>query len=438
MRDFSREVMRKCSLIMRVVLVILMGILVWAETSAAAEGTNSGAVDNYGLDGSNWMSRINDNRLLSEINLPGTHDSSTASVDTYGTFSPWFASYAVCQDLYIDDQLNAGIRYLDLRLSDVRGDYNDGRSLWLAHGNWQAAGIDGRFFCKDRNGEYLTLEMVLQKIIGFLKEHPTETVVINLSRETGAEDVEKEELNRSIYQRIREHLRYPYEQKNPYTKPQPYKRYLYTEDGKFGCFSRMPTLGECRGQMVVISENPNAAGAGSNYSFPGYGSSSVDAGCGKPVGNIAGMTFFYENHYEDKKDKKREWVQKIFEEFSGENIPTDEETHLGYGLLVQTSANVWASQNPKEIANTVNPVIYPKGEPFFKKGKFYGWVLSDFVDANMAKAIWSTNYPEKMNHAHNDKLTRKQGSPATCTEQGRKTYYHCKEKECGRSLLRIS
>ena len=55
-----------------------------------------------------WMAELPDDRLLSEIHIPGTHDSGTQYVQ--------LAFFSKCQALSIREQLEAGFRYLDIRL----------------------------------------------------------------------------------------------------------------------------------------------------------------------------------------------------------------------------------------------------------------------------------------------------------------------------------
>ena len=118
------------------ITVLLMSVFSFGGAYAAdmAAGENS-------LNGKNWMSGIPDNRYIYEINLPGTHDSTTAnsknSTDNYVKIFgiPVFNSgkYAKTQSLTLPQQLNAGVRYLDLRFSAKQG------KLLLCHGNNEKA-----------------------------------------------------------------------------------------------------------------------------------------------------------------------------------------------------------------------------------------------------------------------------------------------------------
>ena len=55
-----------------------------------------------------WMESLNDSLYISEVTLPGTHDSATKNVQ--------LAYFSKCQSLDIRGQLDAGFRYLDIRL----------------------------------------------------------------------------------------------------------------------------------------------------------------------------------------------------------------------------------------------------------------------------------------------------------------------------------
>ncbi|KAG1926597.1 PLC-like phosphodiesterases superfamily protein [Pimephales promelas] len=54
-----------------------------------------------------WMANLNDEKLVTELTIPGTHD----SLALHG------GPAAECQAWSLEDQLNAGIRYFDLRVS---------------------------------------------------------------------------------------------------------------------------------------------------------------------------------------------------------------------------------------------------------------------------------------------------------------------------------
>lgn len=58
----------------------------------------------------NWMATLDNNKLISDMTIPGTHD----------TMALHGGSMAECQVWSLENQLKAGIRYLDLRVSGLK------------------------------------------------------------------------------------------------------------------------------------------------------------------------------------------------------------------------------------------------------------------------------------------------------------------------------
>src|SRR5687767_7668450 len=64
-----------------------------------------------GAAGNNWLTPLDGNLPLSQFSIPGTHDSGALVEPVSGT--------AKCQNLSIADQLNAGVRFLDIRCRHI-------------------------------------------------------------------------------------------------------------------------------------------------------------------------------------------------------------------------------------------------------------------------------------------------------------------------------
>ncbi len=112
----------------------------------------------------NWMNGLPDNLLLSEVNLPGTHNSATKYVN--------FSFFSQCQNASIYDQLNMGIRFLDIRVEEA-----DNR-LKLVHSFCDC-------FKPTNKKEVLFLDDVIEACSEFLKKNPSETIVFSLKRDNG-------------------------------------------------------------------------------------------------------------------------------------------------------------------------------------------------------------------------------------------------------------
>ena len=77
-----------------------------------------------------WTSKLKGHLLLSQINIPGTHDSGTSKSPFWSQFS------ARCQSLTLKAQLDAGIRFFDFRIRYEGGfkDKYEREDLVVFHG----------------------------------------------------------------------------------------------------------------------------------------------------------------------------------------------------------------------------------------------------------------------------------------------------------------
>eukprot|EP00833_Pecoramyces_ruminatium_P002271 jgi/Orpsp1_1/1176303/evm.model.c7180000057129.2 len=95
----------------------------------------------------NWMTYIPDSKYLYEINIPGTHDSGTYDIGQFSNskilnkiasrsglnaINAAKSEFGRTQDLDIKEQLEHGIRYLDIRISTTDNEEN---IFYLSHGN---------------------------------------------------------------------------------------------------------------------------------------------------------------------------------------------------------------------------------------------------------------------------------------------------------------
>ena len=82
------------------VLTIASSIVGFSHTIIKQETNNT--------DYKNWMSSVADDTLIEDMNIPGTHD--TMALYSIGDLA------GKCQSLSLKDQLNIGVRFLDIRL----------------------------------------------------------------------------------------------------------------------------------------------------------------------------------------------------------------------------------------------------------------------------------------------------------------------------------
>ena len=112
------------------------------------------------------MSGIQNGTKLSEVSIPGTHESCTR----FG------GSLSQCQWFSITQQLNRGIRFLDVRCKyQVDGDSGRKQNIYfpIYHG-------DGDVFTASQN---ILFEEVQAQCIAFLSENPSEVIVMNVQME---------------------------------------------------------------------------------------------------------------------------------------------------------------------------------------------------------------------------------------------------------------
>ena len=90
-------------------IIFLIGVLIISLFSMIPLNTHSNK------DVMPWMSYIHDDTKISDISIPGTHDS--------GATHSIFDVSGKCQDLTIKQQLNVGTRFFDLRLQLVKEEF---------------------------------------------------------------------------------------------------------------------------------------------------------------------------------------------------------------------------------------------------------------------------------------------------------------------------
>lgn len=151
-----------------------------------------------------WMSSINDNRRLSELSIPGTHDT-MAHKDALFPGNPVY-DYTITQSMRLNNQLDAGIRFVD-----IRANYQNGQFL-MNHG-----------------AVYLnsTFQDVINYSKEFLNTNPSETIFMRIQQQHSKVS------NDDFVARL--------------------KQYMNSEPGLFYTNGESnPTLGKMRGKIVIL------------------------------------------------------------------------------------------------------------------------------------------------------------------------------------------
>ena len=344
------------------------------------------------VDGPCWMKYVDNSKFLDELSIPGTHDSGTCSVDN--DTEPQ-SSQAKCQQDYIPTQLLEGIRYFDIRLgkNDENGD----------------PGIDhGACYLLKKDGNFMHLSDVIGYFNTFLSENPTEALIMLVSRGNG------EATNESLTTAFGKVL-----DENP--------DLFYTS-------SRIPTLGEVRGKIVLLRRFGLAGNSVSSHTW-GLDLTQWDdkiaahtdstsmclvrdergfEAVGKTGDEELYCTKVYaQDHYECTGTDKIGWVDMALQETTKlARIMVDVEDNDGAKVKVlehswcinyTSCTNYKQGSNPFTAARVVNEHLYKSqyinstGNESTKEDclKHIGIIASDFVDAALARSIYQRNYDAK-------------------------------------------
>lgn len=147
---------------------------------------------------SNWMGALDENLKLTAFTIPGTHDSG-ARYETFG-------GTAICQTLTIDQQLTAGVRYLDIRGRHFNNTFE------IHHGVVY---------------QKINFTNVLNSCKAFLTQNPSETIIMSLKEEHTASG------NNRSYEAT-------------------FDSYVQQFPGLFSLGTTVPTLKSVKGKIVLL------------------------------------------------------------------------------------------------------------------------------------------------------------------------------------------
>jgi len=150
-----------------ILVAVLVSLTLWTG-SARAQGCEGQGTDcaAYSHDANatttykDWMGALPDGLYLSQMSIPGTHDT--------GTFLGIGGDIAQAQSMNIQQQLDAGIRMFDIRLGNSNICQLDSSGLWIFHGT----------VCQGTR-----FETVLGAVTSFLTAHPKEAVLMSIRNE---------------------------------------------------------------------------------------------------------------------------------------------------------------------------------------------------------------------------------------------------------------
>lgn len=162
-------------------------------------------------DDRDWMGRLDDGVPLTGLTIPGTHDSCCTD-PLHGT------EWSHTQNWGIPDQLQRGIRFLDIRCNGLEGTASE---LGIYHSD---------------NYQYVRLQDVLNQCTSFLSAHEGEVLVMRIRNEyAGGNRLDAAEFRRRI---------------GYYLDDLGFRRWFWTD-------ARWPALGEARGRIVLAADFDN-------------------------------------------------------------------------------------------------------------------------------------------------------------------------------------
>lgn len=296
------------------------------ENSVTSLAKTAGKASLLPVSMNNWMSGLQDNISLSKISIPGTHDSG-ARVDP-----PVLSGTAKTQDLSIAEQLNAGVRFLDIRCRHIDN------AFAIHHGAIY---------------QNLNFDDVLNACYTFLNSHPSETIIMSV----------KEEYDPSNNTRSFEQTFDAYVQKNP---------------SKWDLGANIPTLGSVRGKIKLLRRFSSGTTKGINAS-PWADNTTFDI-------NNSGVQLKVQDYYKvTNNDDKWNGISSLLNE-----AKNDTNGKLFVNFASGYKPGIFGIPSIPTVSNNINPRL----KTFFQsntQGSF-GIMPIDFVNAELSELIVKTNF----------------------------------------------
>lgn len=296
------------------------------ENSLASLAKVSSRTSLAPIEMNSWMSGLQDNISLTKISIPGTHDSG-ARVD-----APVVSGTAKTQDLSIAEQLNAGVRFLDIRCRHIDNAFT------IHHGAIY---------------QNLNFDDVLNACYTFLNSHPSETIIMSV----------KEEYDASNTTRSFEQTFDSYVQKNP---------------SKWDLGANIPTLGAVRGKIKLLRRFSSGTTKGINAS-PWADNTTFDI-------NNSGVQLKVQDYYKvTNNDDKWNGISSLLNE-----AKNDTNGKLFVNFTSGYKPGIFGIPSIPTVSNNINPRL----KTFFQSNTHgsFGIMPIDFVNAELSQLIVNTNF----------------------------------------------
>ena len=132
---------------------IVAPIVIVSATAVSAVLGFTGCLSQHykGNNYAKWMAGLDDNTSLREVNMPGSHD--TMALYSIGDLA------GQCQTLGLEDQLNIGIRFLDIRLQEVNNELKAVHGFIDQRASFESIVITVESFLKNNSGEFIIMSI---------------------------------------------------------------------------------------------------------------------------------------------------------------------------------------------------------------------------------------------------------------------------------------
>lgn len=285
----------------------------------------------------NWMQDIEDNRLVCKMSIPGTHDTAADSGN----------AWVKTQDKNIEQQLNSGIRFFDIRL------VHDNGVLKLCHGSH----IFDTTFVGD----------VLKTTAEFLKEHPSETVIMTIKRD--------HDLDKDSGTKYRGALQKALEGDRALT---PYMVKSFRSDF---------TLGDLRGKMLIISRDGWIMTPSGNIpSWPDNASftSSIEST------NGSSTPIHVEDHYKSRASDKVSYVAQNVRKAKAAFSSSQNDWFITFSSSTGRNGLSWPRTTTGDIDPHVNNIL--RGDENFRTSGILVFNFAGWWDDMLTKTVIELNH----------------------------------------------
>lgn len=328
-------------------------------------------------DNVDWMSQLDDSMPLASVNIPGTHDSCTANVE--GSYAENANNYT-CQQHFIDEQLNNGVRAFDIRYC------KNGDKAYTCHGS-------GNLRCKlpQYKGGYTSVDWVMEKMTAFLKNDSNnrsrnETIIMVVKQDDGNSESPKVMAQTMLK----------------------YKDYLYDWSQK------SPRLGDVRGKIVVMSRTDfSDVVAAEDLKYFGPDISDWDNQYednfhfAQQISREPGI--FIQDDYNCTDSNKKTQVENVILQLNNQQsstsdakgAPTIREDDFCFNYTSKTYSDI--DPNPLGAARVMNSWLTGYASKYFKNGGYRtGITMMDYCDEVLCDLIIASNAGRKHTCAFSD------------------------------------